>query len=401
MVDNLSLIQFCESSAEGMIVWCPSSSYSRSGLHRKTFTDECVDAFSRSVALHGQFLNLGKLSFRDELPRWVEEHEIECVYYTREFACEEIEEERQVLDWCGLKKIRVVALDQGTLIAESDLPFSLSKMPFIFTDFRKKVEYSLRIRAPQPAPLLWPRPIVADSARAVVLPVSPEKSQSSGEEAAWNRLDHYFWKSEAVRTYKETRNGMLKDDDSTRFSPFLNQGCLSARSVHDELKKYERMHSANESTYWVIFELLWRDYFKFLSRKHGKLIFKETGLLTTPLRRGRADPEVFRNWCAGLTEDPFINANMRELNLTGRMSNRGRQNVASYLIHRLQLPWTWGAAYLEEQLIDYDPDLNWGNWLYLSGRGTDPRAREFNPRRQAEMYDPGSLYQMKWNGKIS
>ena len=88
---------------------------------------------------------------------------------------------------------------------------------------------------------------------------------------------------------------------------------------------------------------------------------------------------------------------MKELLATGFMSNRGRQNVASFLIHNLNLPWTWGAAFFEEQLIDYDPDINWGNWLYLSGKGTDPRARVFNIKKQANDYDHLGEYQKKWN----
>jgi deoxyribodipyrimidine photo-lyase len=91
---------------------------------------------------------------------------------------------------------------------------------------------------------------------------------------------------------------------------------------------------------------------------------------------------------------------MNELNQTGWMSNRGRQNVASYLIHDLGVNWTWGAAYFEEMLIDYDPDSNWGNWLYLSGRGSDPRARKFNTALQAETYDPDFRYRTLWDPKL-
>jgi deoxyribodipyrimidine photo-lyase len=82
------------------------------------------------------------------------------------------------------------------------------------------------------------------------------------------------------------------------------------------------------------------------------------------------------------------------------MSNRGRQNVASFLMHDLKLPWTWGARYFEEKLIDYDPDLNWGNWLYFSGYGSDPRSRKFNIKSQAETYDPAGEYRRKWLDQV-
>jgi deoxyribodipyrimidine photo-lyase len=80
------------------------------------------------------------------------------------------------------------------------------------------------------------------------------------------------------------------------------------------------------------------------------------------------------------------------------MSNRGRQNVASYLVKDLQVNWTWGAAYFEEQLIDYCPANNWGNWAYLAGVGNDPREdRHFNTAKQAQTYDPAGKYVQLWN----
>jgi deoxyribodipyrimidine photo-lyase len=70
------------------------------------------------------------------------------------------------------------------------------------------------------------------------------------------------------------------------------------------------------------------------------------------------------------------------------MSNRGRQNVASFFIHEMQQDWRIGARYFEEQLIDYDTSSNWGNWAYLAGVGNDPRSgRQFNIEKQAKDYD--------------
>jgi deoxyribodipyrimidine photo-lyase len=185
-------------------------------------------------------------------------------------------------------------------------------------------------------------------------------------------------------------------DDSTKFSPWFSLGCLSPRRVYAELKRYEQERGANESTYWVFFELLWRDYFKFLSRRYKEKIFLQTGVASENTQTPIKNDHRFKLWCDARTQDPFVNAHMTELNQTGWMSNRGRQNVASYLIHNLKLPWTWGAAYFEQLLIDYDPDVNWGNWLYLSGNGTDPKHRAFDTQQQAAFYDPDGAYQKKW-----
>ncbi len=82
----------------------------------------------------------------------------------------------------------------------------------------------------------------------------------------------------------------------------------------------------------------------------------------------------FAAWCAGQTGQPLVDAAMRELAATGYLSNRLRQVVASYLIHDLACDWRAGAAWFEAQLLDYDVYSNQGNWLYIAGRGTDPRG---------------------------
>jgi deoxyribodipyrimidine photo-lyase len=88
---------------------------------------------------------------------------------------------------------------------------------------------------------------------------------------------------------------------------------------------------------------------------------------------------------------------MNELRETGFMSNRGRQNAASFLINDLKQPWHLGAMYFEHHLIDYDVYSNYGNWTYLAGVGADPRNdRVFNLNRQAQMYDPDGEYVHQW-----
>jgi len=106
---------------------------------------------------------------------------------------------------------------------------------------------------------------------------------------------------------------------------------------------------------------------------------------------------AFEKWVNGNSGNSFIDANMLELKLTGFMSNRGRQNVASYLVNDLHFDWRMGAMYFESQLIDYDVCSNWGNWAYIAGVGNDPREnRYFNIQKQAEMYDAQGLYQKLW-----
>ena len=151
---------------------------------------------------------------------------------------------------------------------------------------------------------------------------------------------------------------------------------------------YEDDVESNESTYWLIFELLWRDYFRFIAMQHGDRIWHETGLkdARNPVTH---HPLQWKDWCTGNTKSAYVNANMHELRLTGFMSNRGRQNVASYAIHDMGLDWRACAAWFERWLIDFDPCSNTGNWLYVAGIGNDPRPqRKFDVDWQAERYDP-------------
>ncbi|MEQ2208585.1 hypothetical protein XENOCAPTIV_007583, partial [Xenoophorus captivus] len=201
---------------------------------------------------------------------------------------------------------------------------------------------------------------------------------------------------DAVATYKETRNGLIGVDYSTKFSPWLALGCISPRYIYHQIKTYERERTANQSTYWVIFELLWRDYFKFVGIKYGNKMFQVKGLQGKSVP-WKVDMKLFDAWKEGRTGVPFVDANMRELALTGFMSNRGRQNVASFLTKDLGLDWRQGAEWFEYLLIDHDVCSNYGNWLYSAGIGNDPREnRKFNMIKQALDYDINGEYVRRW-----
>ena len=122
----------------------------------------------------------------------------------------------------------------------------------------------------------------------------------------------------------------------------------------------------------VVFELIWRDFYRFYALKHGNDIFKLLG----PARVAQpwvSDPTLLQRWKDGRTGSPLVDANMRELLLTGFMSNRGRQNVASYLALDLQLDWRTGADHFESLLLDYDVCSN-------CARAADRHASRRRPR---------------------
>jgi deoxyribodipyrimidine photo-lyase len=198
--------------------------------------------------------------------------------------------------------------------------------------------------------------------------------------------------------YKQTRNCLDGFDGSSTFSPWLANGNLSVREVAHCIFDFERARVSNESTYWLFFELLWREFFYWRAEVDGKSMFMLSGKTGKP-RRSTFEPRNFARWCAGDTNYPIVNALMRQLVATGWMSNRGRQIAASCLINELDGDWRFGAAFFEKHLIDYDVGSNYGNWQYIAGVGSDPRGgRHFNLSKQTAEHDPSGLFIAKWGG---
>ena len=161
-----------------------------------------------------------------------------------------------------------------------------------------------------------------------------------------------------------------------------------------ECAAYEGKRVKNKSTYWMVFELIWRDYFRCYCAKHGRAVFKEGGPIDSH-QRWRVDPQLLQRWKDGTLGVPLVDANMRELAATGFMSNRGRQNVASYLALDLGLDWRHGADHFESLLLDYDVCSNWGNWVAAAGL-TGGRVNRFNIVKQSKDYDAAGDYVRHW-----
>ena len=290
-----------------------------------------------------------------------------------------------------------------------DLPFPVTHCPDVFTQFRKEVEKITAVRDPLPIPEPHETPVSVDLEPGEMPSLASfgfEDFESDpravlnfkgGESAALERLDYYFHQTKLLSNYKETRNGLIGGDYSSKFSSWLAQGCISPKTIYKELKNYEARNGSNKSTYWLFFELLWRDYFRLIGKKFENKIFQKGGTKQEVNPELKDDVQLLKLWTEGRTGMPFIDANMKELMHTGFMSNRGRQNVASFLVKDLKVNWQMGAEYFESFLLDYDPCSNWCNWNYVAGVGSDPREdRYFNILSQAKKYDPEGKYVKLW-----
>ena len=412
--DNEPLVHAIAHSDEILPVYCidprqfetSSFGFQKTGKFRAQFLLESLTDLDKNLRALGSGLVVVKGLPEEALLTLVKEYSIQKVVAKKEVAYEELQIHDAVEKALWTVQCPIETYSSSTLYHAQDLPFALKDIPDVFTNFRKRLEKEVNIRAefetpkaihsPEIPPLQLPT--LAD---LNLEPIKPDKRAAynlkGGETAAIKRLHHYLYGTKALSTYKDTRNGLIGDAYSTKFSAHLSMGCVSARSIYYAVKKYEAQHGANESTYWLIFELMWRDYFRFMMKKYRQKFFFQNGIQATKENIQNHDANLFAKWQNAATGNAFIDANMRELNSTGFMSNRGRQNVASYLHNDLKLDWRYGAAYFEQQLIDYDVCSNWGNWAYLAGVGNDPRGqRTFNTEKQALDYDKDGAYRKLW-----
>lgn len=188
--------------------------------------------------------------------------------------------------------------------------------------------------------------------------------------------------------YDEERNYPYKE--STRLSPHNKFGTLSIREVYHSVQKKLPFST-------ILNELYWRDFFShivhFFPHVFGNSFRRQYNSVAW-----ENDKKKFYAWKEGKTGFPIVDAGMRELNETGFMHNRVRMITASFLIKDLHIDWRLGEKYFANQLIDYDPAVNNGNWQWAASTGCDaqPYFRIFNPWLQQKRYDPDCIYIKRW-----
>jgi deoxyribodipyrimidine photo-lyase len=382
---------------------CPWG-FERLGQHRRLFLSQGLGELEEKLSKSGHSLNTYVDDSVTVLADLVKKHKIDTIF------CESIVSYDEAKQIEGLKTlgINVNSLWQSSLFSNHQLPFDINDLPNVFTNFRKAVELSgIKPNKPVNTPeKLFNTDSITDNHLVLfnVKTIDYQKSSfpisykdfMGGEKAGISYLKKYF-NSEKPSTYKKTRNELMGINFSTKMSPWLSNGFLSSRQIFNFLEDYENKKTKNESTYWIFFELMWRDYFRFIFKKFGNNIFHKQGLKFFKAKVEHSTNN-FNLWMAGETKNEFINAGMVELKETGFLSNRMRQIVASYLVNELACDWRAGAAWFESQLIDYDVYSNQCNWAYIAGCGTDPRGgRHFNIDKQREAYDPQSKYVKFWS----
>ena len=365
--------------------------------HKNKFLIDALNQLKINLSDWGHELYIIEGDPSDIFSSLAKQHQINKIY------CEKIVSPYEKDEELSITQTDVLSFWDSTLLNIDDLDFDVIDLPDTFTTFRKKVELK-PITATLYEGLTLPKPANLSNINSYQLPNFDIKYIGSVdflnhyticENGAQKYVKDYFSDKKALE-YKQTRNKLMGNDFSTKFSVWLAHGLISARQIFTSLKNYEESNGANESTYWILFELLWRDYFRLLHFKYNRKLYFQFGLKNKEINETSQDN--ISNLEEANTESSFINAGIRELQNSGFLSNRMRQILASFIIFEMKIDWRIGADFFQKYLIDFDIYSNQGNWIYIAGYGTDPRGgRRFNVEKQKNTHDIDNQYEMCWN----
>ena len=221
--------------------------------------------------------------------------------------------------------------------------------------------------------------------------------QAVGEAAALARLDRFL--DGPVAEYRTARD-LPAGEHTSRLSENLTYGEIGPRRIWHA--GWRALQDGQAGAEHFLKELVWREFAYHLVYHTPHIVSAnwKADWAGFPWRDDNADAE---RWRRGMTGEPFVDAAMREMYVTGTMHNRARMIAASYLTKHLLTDWRVGLAWFADCLTDWDPASNAMGWQWVAGCGPDasPYFRIFNPATQAEKFDPDQVYVHRFLAELS
>lgn len=253
-----------------------------------------------------------------------------------------------------------------------------------------------------PGPGIWPVSdrlddwrLAADMRRGAGIVAA---HQRVGEAKALARLGEFA--AGAMVAYSAERDFPGIEGSTSGLSENLAWGEISPRTLWH--RGWRAMAEGNPGAEHFLKEVIWREFAWHLLHHFPQMADQpwKPDWATFPWQGDNPLAEAWRQGCAG---EPFVDAAMREMYVTGRMHNRARMIVASYLTKHLLTDWRVGQAWFADCLTDFDPAANAMGWQWVAGCGPDaaPYFRIFNPAGQAEKFDGDQSYRKRWIAELS
>jgi deoxyribodipyrimidine photo-lyase len=361
----------------------------KTGVSRTRFLLESI------AALRAQFMRLGgNLQIivgkpEEQISDLVAKFEISEVYHHREVGPEETNISAMVEDVLWKQQVNLKHFIGHTLYNKEDLPFPIKDIPDVFAQFKKKTERDAIVKSCIETPVSvsfienedWGSlPELNELGFETEVETAATLRFQGGEEAGLAHMVELLAPGSDI--YKKISNKNNLEKFSAKLSPWLASGCLSPRRVYWMIKEAEQQFGANQNFNQILLGLLYRDYYRFMFKKHGIKFFHEADFESQIQSPEQAGDYHLEQWKKGKTGHSLVDRYMQELESTGYISHTGRLLVATYLVHILKVHWTNGASYFEEKLVDYSTASNWGNWANVAGAGLDLKSKMFDLDKQ-------------------
>lgn len=325
------------------------------------------------------------------IERLLKTEKIDAVFTNRDYTPFSIKRDETIKKLCVHQGAEFVQCGDA-LLNEPEEILKQDGTPYsIFTPFLKASLYH-PVKKPQKLPSIhfYQKKIgaacTANEMYKKIIPTSNKKIHVHGGSSNALRI---------LKSLKQFKNYQKERDfpalPTTGLSAHLKFGTVSVRQVHHALSTTLGVHHP------LVRQLYWRDFFTHVAY-HSPFVFGHAfhkKYDTLPWNNNKKD---FNQWCTGTTGFPIVDAGMRQLNTTGFMHNRVRMIVASFLTKDLHIDWRLGEKYFAQQLVDYDPSVNNGNWQWSASTGCDaqPYFRIFNPWLQQKKFDHDCVYIKRW-----
>ncbi len=321
--------------------------------------------------------------------------ELDAIFVNRDYTPYSTDRDDKIKSFCESKNIKFISYNDLLLNEPEEIKTGSGEAYQKFTAFFKKA-IKKQIAKPEKNNLTnyydkkVPENIDKDFLKSVISEASEKTKIKGGRKNCLKILDDI----ESFDNYAKTRD--FPAIETTQLSAHIKFGTSSIREVYYAI--YNKLSPSHE----LIQQLYWRDFFTHIAFNYP-YVFGYPFKKKYEALKWSDDQEKFKLWCQGKTGFPIVDAGMRQLNQTGFMHNRVRMIVASFLTKDLHINWLWGEKYFAQQLVDYDPSVNNGNWQWVASTGCDsqPYFRIFNPWLQQKKFDPECTYIKYWIPELS
>ncbi len=349
---------------------------------RVTFIHELLSKINNQLQIHGKSLAVFHGEPLAIIKKLIAENPIDALHANRDYEPYARTRDQEVYELLQSKNIEFKSFKDQVIFEKSEVTKDDGLPYVVYTPYAKKWKENFK-----------KTPFEFYASETLIQKLSQHaypflSLHDIGFEASKIKVTPFDISNDLIKNYEATRNFPALNKTSY-LGIHLRFGAVSIRKITAKaiLEKNE--------TFWN--ELIWREFFMQILWHYPHTTNKSFKPKYDAIQWNN-DETDFKNWCAGTTGYPFVDAGMRELNATGHMHNRVRMIVASFLCKHLLIDWRWGETYFATKLLDYEQASNVGNWQWAAGSGVDaaPYFRIFNPTEQIKKFDKDLKYINKW-----